>query len=147
LSQEPKTAETNRYRYSVQRAETEGVLLAVAPLTGDDATDEDEEHVKEELRDLGKWESLVCSISDLLQGIGFNASRRYVTDYPFGHERYGIEVKREGHYISVVVVLSKEERRRRQYPFLNDDEIIHQVGNISKWQNWRRSFPFFEQAH
>lgn len=146
LSQKPKTAETDRYRYSVERAEIEGVLLVAVPLTGDGATEEDVGRVKEELRDLGKWEALVCSISDLLQGVGFNASRGYVTDYAFGYERYGIEVKGDRGYISVIVVLSKEERRKRQSPFLSGDEIIRQVGNISRWRNLRRSFSFLEQA-
>jgi len=139
-------AETNRYRYSVERAEIQGVLLAAAPLTGDDATEEDEKRVIEELGDLGKWESLLCSISDLLDGIGFRVSSGDVTGYLFGRERYDIKVNREGGLILVTVSLSKEERRKRQSPFLNGDEIIHQVGNLSKWQNWRRSFPFFEQT-
>jgi len=155
LSGKPEEAKTDRYTYSVHQGH--GCLVLVAKrLTGEEAKEGDLEQVKEELRDMGKWEALVCSISSLMQAVGFRILDKKAIDYHFGYSKYCIREAtgkdiddgpwRYHTRVSINLVADERRRRSKENSVPDEAEIIQQIGNISKWRNWKQSFPFFEQT-
>jgi hypothetical protein len=133
------TIESCEYRFAFDMRGTAVIFKAVRVDRGG-VTDPDEQAVKECLNDIGKWETVKKTFSDLISGFGLAKNALDIKAYTVS--AYNIETKVEEGTVKGSISLSKEERLLREgrgEDPISVEEIARQLRNVDRWRNLQRA--------
>jgi hypothetical protein len=131
-------------RNAVEREDIGSVGVNVAYLDKHTEQQIKVEEIKELLKDMGKWETVVKAGKSLLEDFGITEKSETENEEEFGYEKYTMKYSQDRKSVYVIIGLTQEESLRRSkgdYRQLkpSEKEIAEQIKNIQKWQKLRRA--------